>query len=425
MTRPGVVTLLTVWALTGQVSLAGEAEPADTDWSIAITATAADNRYAMQYDGRNFSGPAWDRLLHDGRQAQFFLIGEEHGIAENPKLAAQLFSSLAESGYNRLAIEISPSMARVLDDTLRDGGVDAVRELYDKPGGEPAFFGMAEEVELLAAVRASVPADQAAFWGADYEVAGDRTLLRVLQARDTTAAAQVALDALDTASAEAWSKYHETGNPQYIFSFSGDPALVRDVRDAWPAPDGESAWILNTLEETLEINRLWVAGKGWESNNRRAALLRSNFLRHWTAAQARGERPKVMAKFGASHLVRGRNMTQTFDLGSLLPELAALHGERSVSVMVVPGAGSLTAVLNPSTWRYEAKPPKDGYNAGIEPLTKAAFADQFTLIDLFAVRAALARHAQEASPELMRVAYGFDWLLVMSGSTAATEFRRD
>ena len=50
--------------------------------------------------------------------------------------------------------------------------------LFSLPGGEPAFFGMREEAELLVAARAAHPAGPPVLWGVDYEVAGDRTLLR-------------------------------------------------------------------------------------------------------------------------------------------------------------------------------------------------------------------------------------------------------
>ncbi|MDH3587055.1 MAG: hypothetical protein OEQ30_08195, partial [Gammaproteobacteria bacterium] len=46
-----------------------------------ISAAATENRQALNFDGKAFSGPAWDRLIAEGRVAQFFLVGEEHGIA--------------------------------------------------------------------------------------------------------------------------------------------------------------------------------------------------------------------------------------------------------------------------------------------------------------------------------------------------------
>src|SRR5690606_38237303 len=99
-------------------------------------------------------------------------------------------------------------------------------------------------------------------------------------------------------------------------------------------------WILATLEETLEINKLWVTGEAWRSNERRAAHLRSNFLRHWKQASQAGEAPRVLLKFGASHVVRGRNMSDVFDIGALLPDLAAMEGRPSFGLLVLPGVES-------------------------------------------------------------------------------------
>jgi hypothetical protein len=58
-----------------------------------LSTEAKANRLKLAYDSRTFSGEAWDRLLAEGKAAQVFLLGEEHGIAENPMMAAQLFSA--------------------------------------------------------------------------------------------------------------------------------------------------------------------------------------------------------------------------------------------------------------------------------------------------------------------------------------------
>lgn len=317
---------------------------------------------------------------------------------------------------------MSPPIAAKLDRVLREEGLEGLRMLYANPGGEPAFFGMKEEAEFIAAVRDSVRGKAPVLWGADYEVAGDRQLIEMLEAKRKPAEAKDALAALRRASDQSWAKYFETGGPQYIFSFAGDPELVRAVKAAWPKRDDEADWILDTLEETLEINKLWVTGNGWASNERRGAFLRSNFLRLWAGEQRKGNTPKVLIKFGASHLVRGRNNTETYDLGALLPELAEIHGGKAFSVLVLPGAGAMTAVLNPVNFSYVPAPAKDGYARGIGPIVGAAYDDAFTLIDLQPLRPLLGSNARDASADLKRVVHGFDMVLVMSGSTPSTEF---
>lgn len=390
-----------------------------------LTEAARDNRSRLNFDGDVFAGPALDQLLAAARDSQFFLIGEEHGIAENPALVAQLFPTLVADGYEKLVIEVSPPVAANLDTAAKNNGLNGLRQLFALPGGEPAFFGMHEEAELLAAVRAALPDTKDAFWGVDYEVASDRPLLRQLSDMARPASSNQPLETLIAASDAAWSQYYETGSPQYIFGFTGDPALVTAVSDAWPSPDDKAAWILDTLRSTMEINQLWFEGRGWESNARRAALMRSNFLRHWHAAKRDGKTPKVIAKLGSNHIVRGRNMTGTFDLGTLLPEIAAAEGSRSFSLLILPGVESLTAVLNPSAWTYESRPAKDNYAKGLEALTDAAYADAFTLIDLAALRPIVGSSLDKYGAGVAQVVHGYDMLLVMSGSNASSELQHD
>lgn len=129
------------------------------DPAIAIAAKATEARLKLDFDGQRFSGPAYDLLLNEAKQAQFFLIGEEHGIAENPKLAGQLFET---AGYRRLGIEVSHPIAQELDAAAR-GGVAGLQRMFQVPGSTPAFFGMKEEAEMLARVRAAVPSSDPAF----------------------------------------------------------------------------------------------------------------------------------------------------------------------------------------------------------------------------------------------------------------------
>lgn len=421
----GLAALLSLGACAHAPEPAAQPEPpvvaaetpaaAPPAWIGRMTEAAKANRLKLDYDGKALSGPAWDKLVAEGRAAQFFLLGEEHGIAENPKLAGQLFETLAKDGYARFVIEVSPPMAEALD-MAADDGVEGLKALYALEGGEPAFFGMKEEAEMLARARAAVSPEEDVFWGVDYEVGGDRLLISRLELLRKPQAAEEALAKLRAASTASWVRYAAEKNPQFIFAFNGDPALVRAVRDAWPDRGAEAERILNTLEETFEINRLWVTGKGFDSNVRRSTFMRTNLLAHWKAERTAGRMPKVFFKMGSSHLMRGRNSTETYDIGSLVPEIATVEGVKFLQVAIMPGWDSKVAVFDPVAWRYNPAPAKDGYTSGLEPLYAATFADGFTLIDLRPLRAILGGRT-EADPELKRTVHGYDYLLLMTGST--------
>lgn len=413
-------TLLAAAPFVKADAAAAQTAPPKPSREQRLSTRAGEHRRRILFDGSRFSGPGYDWLVEQGRAAHFFLLGEEHGIAENPKLAAQLFTALAPAGYSKVAIEISAPMAGQIDRALTASGAEGLTRLLADPRSAVAFYGMREEAEWLAAARRAVPGRERFLWGTDYDVAADRRLIEILKGKRKPAPAVAALAVLERASSESWAKYAETKSPQYIFGFAGDPALVRSVRAAWPKPDAESLWILDTLEETFEINRLWVAGRPWESNERRGAFMRSNFLRHWRAEKKGGRSPRVFLKYGASHVVRGRNSTETFDLGSLVPEIAAIENGKAFSMLVLPGAGSSIASFDPTSFTY--KPAKyDGvYQNGLEPILRQAWPDAMTLFDTHPLRPMLGHSKTPANPDLLRLVHGFDAILVMSGSTPSS-----
>jgi len=393
------------------------ASPPQTELTDRIAARAQENRHRLDFDGATFSGPAWDLMLSEGRQARFFCIGEEHGIAENPKLAAQLFHALTECGYRKACVEISPPLATDMDRAAR-GGVEGLRAMFEDPRAAVAFFGMREEAEWIAAVRDAVGGREQAIWGLDYEVGGTGRMIERLRAKRKPRSAEGPLQALYDAAEQAAAHYGSTRNPQFIFSFSGDPTLVRAVREAWPQPDADAAWMLETLEETLAINQLWVSGQGWASNQRRAAFNRANFRRYW---EGEDDKPKVMFKFGASHMVRGLSHTQVLDVGTQISELAESRGENSFHVAVLPGAGRQVAQFDPSAWTYRPSGAGTYEDQGMTPLTSSAYPEAFTLIDLRPIRPlAFGRRHKALDADLVRTIHGYDALLVMSGSTPSS-----
>ncbi|CAA9287983.1 MAG: hypothetical protein AVDCRST_MAG93-3685, partial [uncultured Chloroflexia bacterium] len=239
--------------LAGPVALSGAgAQPANSSPPPPVPSTSAEaaratrikeaaaaNRKRLDFDGARFSGAGWDELVARGSEAQFFLLGEEHGIAENPKLAAQLFSALVPSGYSKVAVEISSAMAAELDQSVTEGGPQSLYRMLTDPPTRVAFFGMREEAEWLAAARRAAPRGRF-LWGLDYEVGADRHLISLLARKRKPEAARAALGRLEAASTQSWARYEETRGPQHIYSFAGDPELVRAVRDAWPRRDAEA-----------------------------------------------------------------------------------------------------------------------------------------------------------------------------------------
>ena len=382
------------------------------------TAIAAA-RYPLEFDGKRFSGPGLDLMIERGRAAQAFLLGEEHGIAENPKLAATLFKALVPAGYRRLAIETSPTIAEAIDEQLRGGGLKALERFVTTPGSQAVFFGLREEAEWLAAARASVPGDAPLLWGLDYELTADRYLLSRLRLMPKPPAARRALAVLDASSAAWWAKYAATHDPGTIFSFAGDPALALALSEAWPSAGPKARVIIETLVETLTINRAWTSGGGYSSNLLRSRWLRSNFLRNWRVLERSEPDAHIFMKFGASHMIRGLSLADVFDLGSIVPDLVAERGDETFHLLVLPGKDSLTANFDPTRLRY-VPGHRDEYGKGMEPFFAGAFADKFTLYETAPLRPLVRSDSTSFEPVLAKIIHGFDAVLIMTGSHPST-----
>lgn len=381
-----------------------------------FAAEAPKHRIAMDHDGNLWSGPGLDWLIQEGAQAQFFLLGEEHGLTQVPALARQLLPALKPAGYSRLGLEVSPPTARALDKAAA-GGLDGLKRYFAQVGKGPAFYTMKEEAEMLAAVRAAFPGKPPLLFGLDYEIVLDRPFIAALKAR-APAAAAAPLAALEAASLASWAAYAETKDIGKIFCFSGDPALVEAVKVAWPHPDPASAEILETLHQSLIINGHQTAGRYFLSNDSRAQFNRANWARLWRAETAAGRQPRAFFKFGGGHMVRGRSMTEVYDIASIVSETAALMGGHSFHLAVVPLDGGRQAVLNPETITYGEAPVETVAEMGLEPLAALVPPSGSVLFDLRPLRRLMsASVTATADPRLARIVHGYDAVLFVRDAT--------
>lgn len=406
-------------ALGGTAAHAQQTANPSSSIEARLIARALENAHALNFDGSNFSGPGWDLLLREASACEFTLFGEEHGLAEAPILARELFLALRPAEYDTLAIEVSAPIAEDLDRAARHG-VEGLRSFYTEFPPGAAFYFWRTEAELLAAARASVPGRQVAIWGLDYEVVADRRLIARLQDK-APRGARAALQTLAAASDAAWETWRTTHNPGAFFTFSGDPDLVRAVKAAWRNPDDDATRILETLEETLEINLLFF-NRTWDSNERRARLMRRNFADHLNRADADRRQPKVMVKLGENHVQRGVNWTGNFDVGSLVHEAAELRGGRAFSLLIGGGIEGRHGVLNPTNMSTADAPATMLAEMGMAAFVNAAPSDGPMVLDMRPLRRLLSTTAnlrEYNNPDAVKNIFAFDVIVTWPRSTAA------
>ncbi|HEU4928374.1 MAG TPA: hypothetical protein VFU38_00980 [Candidatus Krumholzibacteria bacterium] len=371
------------------------------------------------------AGRGWDWLVQEARDARFTLIGEEHGVAETAQFSAALFKALRESGYSRMAVELSPVIAEDVEAAARRNGVQGVVDFLNAPGTF-TFYNLREEAQFLADVVAAAPKNERVLWGLEREIFSDRYLISKLDAKVPRGARQ-AFTRLQEASANAWARYEQDPKGDNLFLLAEDPALVAAVRAGWPKPDRESDAVLRTLEASLAIEADERAGGMWPYMQRRAQWNRDNLAALLRDGQGRKVPPKILMKLGYSHMIRGANYFNVFDVGAMADEVAALTGERAFHILVLPGTGSQQAVPGPNfTFVPASSDEFDEFKAGDQRLTRVlanANATGHEVIDLRALRSRAMRGLEGWNPDLVRTIYGYDAVVIWKGAHASSSLK--
>jgi hypothetical protein len=414
----GVVLLGTTRAI-GQNAAPPRAQSQSPGQEAPLLEALRKSRLPLTMNGHP-AGAGWDWLVKKARDARFTLIGEEHGVAETAQLTAALFDALRGSGYNRMAIEISPPIAQDIERAARRNGLRGILDFFAGPGTFNPMY-LREEARFLAAVVAGAPPRARVLWGFDRELFSDRYLISRLEPR-VPARAREPLMRLKEASTRSWADREK--NPGLPFLFTADPALVSAVRTAWPTPDRDSDAILRTLEESLAINAVARTGTAWDSSERRAQWMRGSLVARLREERARGASPKVLLKGGYNHMIRGANYVNIFDVGAITAEVAALGGDHAFHVIVLPGPGSRQAVLGAGrSFNSVSSDEFDEFRAGDKRLTRVlsnANAAGHEVIDLRALRPLAMRGLETWNSDVVRTIHGYDAAVIWKGAHASS-----
>src|SRR5512144_997708 len=162
------------------------------------------------------AGRGWEWLVRQARDARFTLIGEEHGVAETAQLSAALFTALRGSGYDRVAIELSPIIAQDIEAAARRNGLPGIMDFFAAPDTWSPMY-LREEARFIAAVVNAAPRGERVLWGLDRELFSDRYLISRLEAR-VPRRARESFARLKEASTNAFARQQQNPGPPFLFT---------------------------------------------------------------------------------------------------------------------------------------------------------------------------------------------------------------
>lgn len=412
------------WKLNGFIALAFIifATPASAQTTAPPPVGEKVEILPVAFSPDGLSGPGGDRLRDALTAAQFVALGEDHGLAGAPKLAEALAHDAAaiaeaqDAGPLYHAVEVGPHSAAWIGARIETGGVDSLADAFAGRSWAMPFLSNREDAALAAPFARS-----GRLWGIDQEFIGAPSiLLETLAARTKDEAVRARLAAWMEQDRAALS----TGNFGAIMMSTAAPADFAALRKAF-AGDAEAAAIIDALAESARIYGLNNSGQYLQNNEERQALMQEYFLTAYRNAAVPA--PRVLFKMGAYHMGRGTTPTSIYDIGSLLPGMAAANGRTSLHIAYVPTAGMVRQV-KPSPERFtDVTAYRD---EAIAPILDAAGiahdaipADGHVLIPTAPLRHNLQGKKLRDLPAFSRfLLLGFDYLVTTRGAEAATHF---
>jgi len=361
----------------------------------AFDSTVKANTYAARLEDGQFKGPGADWLVDRGRDADHFLMGERHGTAAIPKVAATLYERLSGHGYGPVALEIGPFAAQATNEALAQGGYAALEDLITRYEGPPIPFLSWREESKMAARMAEAGAT---IWGVDYEFILSLPMhLDALADQAETSRERQAVQRAQTQMEEEWSG--EGGKALAIAS----PSALRSLRAAFEPRGDEAA--LARVDAILESNAIYApyvrdAGNFAVSNRRREALMKEqliDYVREWESA--RGEAPKVFHKNAHVGKLAPNDLHVMF--GAFVAEWSRGRGEETFHVLADCNGGQIPKTGQGGGGECTAMFGKEG-----SPFKAHLRNDRITVIDLRPLR----RHfsADFLSEDLRRLIVSFD-----------------
>ena len=410
--------------ITVALCLAAAAATSGRAQDTTLTRLLIANRHPISLVDGKLAGAGGRHLVAQSAAARFVMLGEEHGVAEAATTMGALLDELRPAGFHTLAIEVSPLRGRELDRMARSARSNAAlsaaldSSLADWRTTVP-FYVLGEERAMLRdAMSRRGAGGPMQIWGLDYEVGADRQYLSELERLVPGPAVRAARERAEA----GFARLITAGDPSQLFAFSAPATTFEAIRkEMGRRAPMRAREIVDLLERTAAINRLFLSGRGYESNLERSRFLRRNFSQAWKA-RSPGVEDKVVFKFGGSHMMRGVNYTHTLDLGTAAALLAEELGGSSYHVLMMGGKGSTSSRMNIVKAQYEPNGAAEVDGHMLAWLRPAIPDTGWVLFDVKAARLAYlqGRTRGELSATHDRFFQAYDAIVIFGGSHPGT-----
>ena len=384
-----------------------------------------DHAMELNIEQETWTGSGADFILEAAASNHFFLIGEYHGIADVALFTADLFKKIRSNGYDYFITETGPYTAGILESYKDDYNKNIADHLAKYPLSFP-FYTWKEEAEVLKVLMDDPVLFGSSIWGLDQEFAASYRMffqwLSDIAATDESK--EVAKEYSDMAM-EAFTQSFEQKNPAASMMGRLSPEDFERLELAFQWNDA-GLNLIDELRESTTIYQLWFQGGGYESNERRAALMKRHFDAYYSQVSD-DPSAKVLGKMGANHFYKGRSPLNILDIGNHIHEVAINNGKSSFHLFILPKRGTSNA-WNPFTQLESDKNKpfdtlKDGGKVDLTAVISGTSDEHYSILDMRPLRKLIFdRKLKIDDPGLEKMIWSYDAILVMPEVSAATNY---
>jgi len=387
------------------------------------------NRYELRVQQGHLSGTGASVLESAVADAQFVLVGEDHGIAQIPDFVDALCDLLAPRGFHTMAVEAGPTITSELEKWAQSpDGRSQVMDFEKKFPDSIAFFNMDQEFGLLKHCSAAAGEGKFHLWGLDQEFLGSPRFIftRILETHPGKEA-EAAIKDFIKKNDDARAKAAESGKPDEMFMFTVSDADVSHADELLRKQGSPQAQeLFAAFTQSREIYAKFMSGDGFGSNRQRTLLMKANFIRDYTAAtRTEGKPPKVLFKFGGNHMYKGLNQLHNNDIGNYVLELADGQGSKSVNILILATSGSQLAFAGiGKPYQPEKVDPQDKNSdiGKLKPMFENMNTQGWTMYDLRGMRKGFSSLGEEGTG-VENIIFAYDFLVLIPDVKPSIQIR--
>ncbi|MEM0984227.1 MAG: hypothetical protein AAGI17_09785 [Planctomycetota bacterium] len=361
-----------------------------------ILEVIAERTSPMTVGEAGLGGPGGELLLREAREASVLAIGESHLNEETPAVVRAALPALLDAGYAAMAIETGRPIAEYVESMIVSDRA-AIERLFARDPFSAAFIDHVGELDLIEdAVRGGMD-----LWGLDQVFAGGArfNLGRLAELAPSDEARSLAIESQQRAR-EGFMHFVREQDQSRSFLNSATAEDYAVLRRAFAGVD-EALGVIDELERSAEIYRLFGQGRNYASNLTRIELMREHFAEDLASLPEGG---KIVLKFGDVHMRRGYSPLNQQDLGTAV-----------VGIGDALGGGSLHVFVFAKEY-LEGEYAADGNGA----LVSAMGDEEWVVVDLRAMRPIFHREQFRAGFEsLSDYVWGYDLMVVTRSFTPA------